>query len=401
MGVTVRQKRPGKGNPWHVFVHQDGKIVSRRVGTKREADAVAVELRRRLTAGDFGLGGGATASGAEFPEFSAYAWDYIERYAKVACKLNTWRGYEAILRLHAEPAWRGRRLNEITRADIKRLLLTKQQEGLAPGTVQNIKAFISGLFTHAYEDEILDRNPALRLGRFIQKEDRRKDIRPLTRDQASAVLAAAREAFPADYPLLLCAFRTGMRMGELLGLAWRDVDFEAYSIEIRRSYSHGHFDTPKSHKGRRVDMSDQLASALQVHRSALLARHGGRLPTAAVTGRRNAEMVVQLVFPSQSGGPRDGDNLRRRVFYRLLEFADVPRFRFHDIRHTFASLLLQQGESLHYVKEQLGHASIQTTVDVYGHLVPGSNRNAVNQLDDPTVTQRETPDLATHDRDRT
>ncbi len=208
------------------------------------------------------------------------------------------------------------------------------------------------------------------------------DIRPLTRDQASAVLAAAQEAFPEDYPLLLCAFRTGMRMGELLGLAWADVDFEANAIEVRRSYSHGHFDTPKSHKGRRVDMSDQLASALQGHREALLARCGGRLPTTTVPGRRKAETAIQLVFPSQTGGPRDGDNLRRRVFYRLLEIADVPRVRFHATRHTFAGHLLQQGESLHYVKVQLGHASIQTTVDVYGHLVPGSNRNAVNRLDD-------------------
>ncbi len=95
------------------------------------------------------------------------------------------------------------------------------------------------------------------------------------------------------------------------------------------------------------------------------------------------ETAIQLAFPSRDGGPTDGDNFRRRVFYKLLEIADVPRFRFHDIRHTFARLLLQQGESLHYVKEQLGHASIQTTVDVYGHLVPGSNRNAVNRLDDP------------------
>eukprot|EP00913_Durusdinium_trenchii_P006217 g5829.t1 len=319
-----------------------------------QADTVAAELRRRLTAGEMGLGGPVSAAGAEAPEFSAYAWGFIERYAKVACKLNTWKSYETILRLHVEPGWRGRRLDEITRADVKRLLLTKQQEGLAPGTVQNIKAFVSGLFTHAYEDEILDRNPALRLGRFIQKDDRRKDIRPLTRDQAAA----------------------------LLGLAWADVDFEANAIEVRRSYSHGHFDTPKSHKGRRVDMSDQLASALQGHRSALLARNGGRQPTTEVPGRRKAEAAVQLVFPSATGGPRDGDNLRRRVFYRLLEIADVPRFWFHDIRHTFASHLLQQGESLHYVKEQLGHASIHTTVDVYGPLVLGSNRKAVKQLDD-------------------
>ncbi len=67
-----------------------------------------------------------------------------------------------------------------------------------------------------------------------------------------------------------------------------------------------------------------------------------------------------------------GANLRRRAFRRIIEEAEVPAIRIHDIRHTFASPLLAQGEPLHYVKEQLSHASIQTTVDVYGHLVPGS-----------------------------
>jgi integrase len=131
-------------------------------------------------------------------------------------------------------------------------------------------------------------------------------------------------------------------------------------------------------------MSDQLRETLLQHREELRARFGGALPTIQVPGRQKAETAVQLVFPSREGGPTDGDNFRHRVFYRLLEVADIPRLRFHDIRHTFASLLLQQGESLHYVKEQMGHASIQTTVDVYGHLIPGSNRNAVNRLDDPT-----------------
>ena len=93
--------------------------------------------------------------------------------------------------------------------------------------------------------------------------------------------------------------------------------------------------------------------------------------------------MIHMVFPNRDGRPTDGDDFRSRAFYPLIEKAGVPRFRFHDIRHTFASLLLGQGESLHYVKEQMGHASIQTTVDVYGHLEPGSNRNAVNKLDDP------------------
>ena len=94
------------------------------------------------------------------------------------------------------------------------------------------------------------------------------------------------------------------------------------------------------------------------------------------------DSAIQLVFPNCEGRPLDADNLRCRVFHKIIEKADLPKFRIHDIRHTFASLLLQQGEPLNYVKEQLGHASIQTTVDVYGHIVPSANRNAVNKLDD-------------------
>jgi integrase len=90
------------------------------------------------------------------------------------------------------------------------------------------------------------------------------------------------------------------------------------------------------------------------------------------------------VFCTESGGPLDGDNLRHRVFYKLLEKAELRRVRFHDLRHTFASLLLQNGESPTYVKEQMGHSSIQVTVDVYAHLIPGANRQAVDRLDDAT-----------------
>jgi integrase len=324
----------------------------------------------------------------ETPEFSAYCQHYLEAYARRACKPNTVRGYEVIIDRHLVPAWQGKRLDEITRADVKQLLLAKGAEGYAAGTVKNIKLMVSALFTHAYEDEILSHNPALKLGRFLPKVDRRKHIRPLTREEAVVFLAAAREHFPESYALLLCAFRTGMRMGELLGLAWEDINFDSNTIEVRRSYSHLHFTTPKSGKARTVDMSDQLRQALLDHRGALLQqfRRGLRAVTAS-DGARGSESI-HLVFPSRDGSPMDGDNLRHRVFYPLLEKADVPRIRFHDIRHTFASLLLQNGESVHYVKEQMGHASIQTTVDVYGHLVPGANRNAVNRLDDPAPVLR-------------
>ncbi len=376
MAVTVRQKKKGRARHWWVFVHLNGTIRSKKVGDKRAAEAVASALRRKLKAGELNLD---SARSTKTPEFSKYAQHYLETYAKTALKFTTWRSYEAIIDVHLLPALRGKRIDKIARADIKQLLLQKQRDGLAPGTVENIKALISGIFTHAYEDEILAVNPALKLGRVIPKQDHRKHIRPLTREQAAHFLRTVRDHLPEHYPLMLCAFRTGVRMGELLGLAWADVDFAANTIEVRRSYTHGRWSTPKSHKFRVVDMSDQLRAVLLEHREAVRHRFGGQLPVTQL----GDGTLIEVVFPSKTGGPLCADNFRARTFRRMIEKADVPRFRVHDIRHGFASCLLAQGESLHYVKEQMGHASIQTTVDVYGHLVPGSNRNAVNRLDDP------------------
>lgn len=188
--------------------------------------------------------------------------------------------------------------------------------------------------------------------------DRCVHVRPLTREQAATFLSAAREHCPEFYALLLCAFRTGMRQGELLGLAWEDVNFDSNTIAVRRAYSHGAFTTPKSGKSRIVDMSDQLRQALLDHRGALLQHFRRGLPAVTVPDGARGTETVHLAFPSRDGSPLDGDNLRHRVFYPLLEKADVPRIRSHDIRHTFASLLLQNGESLAYVKDQMGHASI-------------------------------------------
>lgn len=377
MGVTVRQKNKGKGNPWYVFIYQNKTTRSKSVGEKKLANAVAAKIRKKLVAGQLNLDGKETNTS---PEFTAYAKHYLEGYVKTACKRNTWTGYETIIRLHIAPAWKGKKLNQIKRADVKKLLLQKQQAGLAPKTVENIKALASGILTHAYEEELIQVNPALKMGRFIQKGDSRKHIKPLTKEQVSKFLSVAYAEFPEHYPLLLCAFRTGMRLGEFLGLAWEDINFDANLIEVRRSYSHAHFSTPKSHKSRLVDMSNQLRQTLLAHRLQLFQKFHGQLPECAFQNHK-----IQLVFPNGDGKPQDADNLRSRVFHKVIEKADLPKFRIHDIRHTFASSLLSQGEPLNYVKEQLGHASIQTTVDVYGHIVPGSNRNAVNRLDDEGV----------------
>ena len=112
---------------------------------------------------------------------------------------------------------------------------------------------------------------------------------------------------------------------------------------------------------------------------------GGRIQLTFSTNPRSTLRIIRkqlpiAIFANQDGGFQDMKNLKDRHFHKCLEKAGLRRIRFHDLRHTFSSILIQNGEPLTYVKEQLGHSSIKITVDVYGHLVPGSNRQAVNRL---------------------
>ncbi len=181
----------------------------------------------------------------------------------------------------------------------------------------------------------------------------------------------------------MTALRTGMRLGELLGLQWADIHFAGKFIEVKRNRVAGRITTPKNGKSRRIDMSKQLAETLK----------------KLVTQRKEEKLkngwadVPEWVFCTEQALPLDGDNLRHRVFYRVLSKAEMRRIRFHDLRHTFASLLIQNGESLAYIKDQLGHSSIKITVDTYGHLIPGANRQAVDRLDDADTLDRHGADV--------
>jgi Phage integrase family len=103
--------------------------------------------------------------------------------------------------------------------------------------------------------------------------------------------------------------------------------------------------------------------------------YGGRL------SQREADISRNWVFPSPDGSILDPDNLYHRYFVPVLVKSAIRKIRLHDIRHTFGSLLLQKGAAIVYVKDQMGHSSIQVTVDTYGHLIPGANVSYVDRLD--------------------
>jgi integrase len=375
MVIAIKQAVKGIENPWYVIVNEKGRISARKFPTHDGAYNFALQLRGQSPASEFGR-----SSYNSSPEFSRYVEHYIDKYVKAVCKRNTLRNYKQKIRIHILPAWQDKRIDQIKRSDVIDLLLNKSAQGLAPATVACIKAVISSIFQLACEEGLLESNPVARLGKFIRKKDKRTQKASLTKEQASQFLDVIKKEFPKYYAFFLCAFRTGMRIGELLALAWEDLHMERNLIEVKRSYSGGTLSSPKNGKSRLIDMSEQLKSVLLEHRKSLM--QGGSTPCCPLTNNGAGSDTIHLVFPNRKGKPMDGSNIKHWVFYKVIKKLGLSKFRFHDIRHTFASLLLQQGESLHYVKEQMGHSSIQITVDIYGYIVPGSNRKAVNKLDD-------------------
>jgi integrase len=197
----------------------------------------------------------------------------------------------------------------------------------------------------------------------------RPEIRALDADQTRALLAAARgDALEALYAL---AVATGLRLGELLGLRWGDVDLEAAAVHVRRAAVEGRggcvtFAEPKTSRSRR--MVDLSAFAI-----AALGRHRARLGATPHPGR--------LVFTSSEGLPIRRTNLHRRSFKPLLVRAGLPDVPFHALRHTAATLALAAGVHPKIVQERLGHSSIALTLDTYSHAVPTLGRDAADRLD--------------------
>ena len=203
---------------------------------------------------------------------------------------------------------------------------------------------LSALLSQAVEDEQLPANPALRLGKYLRRGDEEAtEIEPLDSGQAALLITTAERHFGRWHPWLLCALRTGMRLGELLALQWGDIDWNNRFISVRRNIVRGTLTTPKSHRRRRVEVTPQLAEVLLAWRRVQRKRW-----------LKKGEAMPEWVFPSLTGTPVEERNVRH-VLKRVLEKAGLRHIRIHDLRHTYATLLLQAGAPITYVSAQLGH----------------------------------------------
>ena len=290
MGVKVRQRKKGE---WWVFIDHKGRRKASKVGSKEAAKAVARKIEEALAAGKLDL---EPQEAPKSPLFEEYAKRWMAGHVGTNLKPSTRRNYKLLLDTFLLPEFGKRPIDSISRDEIKALCYRaiengrvrprkredgSEEKGLSARSVSLIVRALSAIFNQAIEDGIIAANPALRPGRFIKTGPRRDKIDILTPEEGRAFLDAARKYHARHYPILAAALYTGARQGELLALQWGDVDWRGKFIEVRRASWEGHVSTPKSGKGRRVDLSDSLAGILSEHRrklSAEVLKAGRNLP---------------------------------------------------------------------------------------------------------------------------
>ncbi len=280
---------------------------------------------------------------------------------------NTWVRYEQYVRLHVLPTLGKISLTKLTPQHLQRLYAERLDSGLSPTSVHHLHAVLHKALDQAVRWNLVARNVA---DLVDPPRDRHFEIATLSPAQARLLLdAAAGDRLDALYVL---ALTTGMRQGEILGLRWRHVDLDGASLQVRGSLQRleGKLTvaaTKTEHSQRRVSITASAVVALRRHR---VRQAEERLQLGA------AWQGDDLVFTNEIGAPIGASRLLRASFHPLLRRAGLPTMRFHDLRHSAATLLLGQGTHPKIVAELLGHSKIGTTMDLYSHVTPTMQREA-------------------------
>ena len=296
---------------------------------------------------------------------------WFENVAQIKVRASSHQTYKGYIEHHIKPYIGHIPLEKLTTMDLQKLyrkLLTKgrvdrieakdQPEGLSAKTVRNINQVISSAMDLAVTQKIILTNPTKACE--LPKVER-KEMQTIPLEQLEAFLKEAKET--GVYEMYYIALSTGLRRGELLGLKWQDIDWKNGVIKVRRQIARvdGEIvEAPLKTKNsyRAVTISQQAIEVLKMQ-------------------KRNTN--DEYVFPSPNGGPISPDSVNN-MLKRVLERAGIPKIRFHDLRHTFATIALQSGVDIKTVSSMLGHFSAGFTLDTYAHVTTAAQKEAAETL---------------------
>jgi integrase len=373
-----KERGNGDGDVWP-RKNKEGKVIGYRGGyfgpdgkrryvsgkTKEEARA---KKRRAMADADRGL-----VFDAGTLTFQEYLTRWLANSVRDTVRSTTYERYEQITRKHIVPEVGRVKLKALTPAHVRGLYRKKLEAGLSPRSVQYVHVTLHKALKQAVRDGLVPRNATEAVK---PPQVRREEIRPLTPEQVRMLFGAAKgDRLEALYVM---AVTTGLRQGELLGLKWDDVEVEAGTLQVRRTLTTAKggpvLSAPKTKASRRtVKLSQTALEALRSH----LERQLDEIDRVGSLWCENG-----LIFASEVGEPLDRRDITTHRFKPLLRRSGLPKIRFHDLRHTCATLLLSKNVNPKVVSEMLGHASIAITLDTYSHVLPNMQESAARAMED-------------------
>jgi integrase len=301
--------------------------------------------------------------------------DYVDKWIgkKLSLKDATRVSYEGILANHLKPYFGEGQITDIRRDNIQNFVKKLTKDGLSPKTINNTLMVLHQILDDMVIDGLIAESPYKKIERpRIEKAE--VDCLETHEIQLFLDACSDTEEDPQNYPLFYTAIFTGMRRGGLLGLRWGDIDCASKKIHVRKSLYKGKLQEPKSeHSKRKIDMGPRLIEVLKAHRKR-------RIERLLKMGKQLTN--DDLVFSQPDGNSLDGDNLYHRDFKRILKRAGLRQMRIHDLRHTFASILINAGHNLKYIQNQMAHAKIEITFNLYGHLLNETLEGAAQKTED-------------------
>ena len=300
---------------------------------------------------------------------------WLEHYAKPVMRATTYNNYETLIRLHIKPYIGEVKLNKLTTLQIQKLynrLLTHgrfdrseakdQPKGLSGKTVRNIHTVIHSACEKAIMERLLAVNPTK--GCRLPKKER-TEMKVLPPEKLADFFREAKET--GVFELYYLDLSTGLRRGELLGLKWSDIDFEKRTLEVKRQIQRVNGviqeTAPKTNNAyRKILLSSETIEILKAY-------------------KEQQTIQSEYVFPSPTGEIMEPDSARK-MLKRVLQRAGSDELRFHDLRHTFATLALQNGVDVKTLSGILGHYSAGFTLDTYAHVTAQMQEDAANKMGD-------------------
>ncbi len=352
-------KKKGK---WAVdFYDQHGKRRLKMLpkgATKKQATVLLREIEEQVGKRTF-------MPTEQIPTFSNVAKDWIE-YKKMSLRATTWECYEGHVRNHFDDLDE-LKINRITIATMEKFIRARQDRGMHINTLRKILVSLNQILAYAVRHRYIDYNPLRDTERPRETGNAEEGIE----DEDMAILTPPQITLLLDNvdeqkyeTLTRLAIFSGAREGELIGLKWSDVDWDKKQIHIKRTFTKGRFFPPKTKQSRRkIDIGPRTMKELKKWKLACPAND------------------LDLVFPSGAGKPLNYSNMVQRHFHPALKTAGLKRIKFHNLRHTFASLKIEQGENIKYIQNQLGHSSPMVTLTVYAHLMKDSNPESARGLE--------------------